>query len=557
MKAKLLINSAVGNESFEFELVKPEAKIGRSPQNNDIVLIDVQISREHAVIQRRGEQYFIKDFQSANGCFINGIRVVDEGLITEDDTVQVGKYLLKLQLEKSAPPPPPVADNPSFTPSSGTILLRAPTNASLLASASLLIPKTDMSKLSGDSSVPDLMRKELELLRKKADVLSHLYELGNMFNSVFALDQIFERMADMLFRLTPGERCLVQVKDPDSGELKTRMIKFRSQQHNPDELVTPPRAIVEQVMREHVTLLSLDAQMDERIMGKSVLLQNVQSVICAPLMANGAAIGVLYIDTHKSKQVFGPDDIDLLNAIAVQTSMAVDNASAHDRLMHEALAREAYGRFLPDHIVNQILESPDSLKLGGSNIEATILFADVRGFTPLSENLRPEQIVELLNEYFTNMTDIIFEHQGLLDKYMGDGLMALFGVAYAAKEAPVNAAKAAIDMQRRMISLRQKFFEQFGHQINIGIGINTGVITVGYIGSNRRMEYTGIGDAVNLTARLESNSKPSQIIISSATYELVKDVIPTKSLGPIKVKGKAEPQEVYEVIWKEEELENK
>jgi adenylate cyclase len=330
------------------------------------------------------------------------------------------------------------------------------------------------------------------------------------------------------------------------------MIKFRSGQHNPNELISPPRAIVEQVLRDQVTLLSLDAQMDERIMGKSVMLQNVQSVICAPLMAGGQPLGVLYIDTHKSKQVFGPDDIDLLNAIAVQTSMALDNATAHDRLMREALAREAYVRFLPDHIVNQILDSPDSLKLGGTNLEATILFADVRGFTPLSEKLKPEEIVELLNEYFTNMTDIIFSHQGLLDKYMGDGLMALFGVAYAADDAPINAAKAAIDMQRRMVDLREKFLDYFGHSVSIGIGINTGTITVGYIGSNRRMEYTGIGDPVNLAARLESNTKPSQIIVSAVTHERIKGLVPTKSLGEIKVKGKSEMQEIFEVIWQED-----
>jgi adenylate cyclase len=543
MKAKLLINSAVGNESFEYDLNKPEIKIGRSPQSNDIVLIDVQISREHAIVRTQGDEVTLVDLQSANGSFINGNRISGESRITEEDSLQIGKYIIKLKLEQEITLPP----NMPMGKPGGTIVMRAPT------SASILMPKVDLAKMANEQSTPDLLRKELEQLRKKADVLSHLYELGSLFNSVFALEEIFERMADMLFRLTPGERCLVQIKDPDTGVMKTRLIKFRSDRHNPSELFSPPRAIVDQVMREQVTLLSLDAQMDERIMGKSVLLQNVQSVICAPLMAGGQPLGVLYIDTHKSRQVFGPDDIDLLNAIAVQTSMALDNATAHDRLMHEALAREAYSRFLPDHIVNQILESPDSLKLGGTNLEATILFADVRGFTPLSEKLRPEQIVELLNDYFTDMTDIIFSHQGLLDKYIGDGLMALFGVAYAADEAPVNAAKAAIFMQRRMVTLRQNFLERFGHPISIGIGINTGTITVGYIGSNRRMEYTGIGDAVNLAARLESNTKPSQIIVSAKTHERLKDAVPTRALGKITVKGKSEPQEIFEVIWQEDQ----
>ncbi|MEW6730620.1 MAG: adenylate/guanylate cyclase domain-containing protein [Acidobacteriota bacterium] len=547
MTAKLLVKSAVGDESFECDLNKPEIKLGRSQQINDVVLVDVQVSREHAIIRQQGDEFILVDLQSANGSFVNGRRISGEERITEKDAIQIGKYLLKLQ--DDVPPLPILPELPPGVPKGGTILLRAPT------SASILMPKVDLAKMVQETNTPDVLRKELEQLRKKADILSHLYELNGLFNSVFALEEIFERMADVLFRLTPAERCLVQIKDPNTKELKTRLVKFRSQRHNPNDHIAPPRAIVDQVLHDRVTLLSLDAQTD--FSGKSVVLQNVQSVICAPLMVSSEPMGVLYIDnyinSHKNSLPFSSEDLDLLNAIAVQTSMALDNATAHDRLMKEALAREAYSRFLPDHIVNEILASPDSLKLGGTNKDATILFADVRGFTPLSEKLRPEQIVELLNEYFTNMTDIIFSHQGLLDKYMGDGLMALFGVAYAAEDAPANAVEAAIDMQRRMVTLREQFNELYGSQISIGIGINSGTITVGYIGSNRRMEYTGIGDAVNLAARLESNTKPSQILVSNTTHQLLKGKFPTRPLGKIQVKGKSEPQEVFEVVWQEEQ----
>lgn len=515
MKAKLQISSTVGSESFNYEIVKAETKIGRSPQNNDVVLIDVQISREHAIINCRGDRFFLQDLQSANGCFINGERVSGEQQFTESDTLQIGKYLLKLQCEKEIVAPQVTKIAPQVS-SSHTVLLRAPVNASLL------IPKVDSGKASDDNSTADDLKKELEQLRKKSDVLTYLYELGSMFNSVFSLEDIFARMAEMLFRVTPAERCVVQLKDTNTGELIVKAVKFRSEKDNQGQHITPPRAIVQQVMQEQAALLLLDAQ-DANKGGATAIIQGVQSVICAPLIVGGNPVGVLYVDNRKNTtgfeipKVFSSDDLDLLSAIASQTSMALDNLTAHDRLMKEALAREAYGRFLPDNIVNKILESPESLKLGGTNIEATILFADVRGFTPLSEKLQPQEIVELLNEYFTNMTDIIFSHQGMLDKYMGDGLMALFGVGYDDKEAKenaaINAAQAAIDMQRRMVDLRKKFYEQFGHEINIGIGINTGVITVGFIGSNRRMEYTGIGDPVNLAARLESNSLKILLLI--------------------------------------------
>ncbi|MBL8148678.1 MAG: FHA domain-containing protein [Blastocatellia bacterium] len=546
MAAKILVRSTIDNDSFECELTSAETRIGRSELTksgfkNNIVLPDSQISREHALIIKRGDKYFLKDLDSANGTYLNAEKISNERLLKDKDSIQIGSFLLRVKLvEETVPDITP----PEFTPA-GTVLLRAPSNASLLMS------RTDLTKLTVDKTNVESMKKELEELRKKAEILSHLYELGSMFSSVFAFDEIFERMAKMLFQLTPAERCLVQIKDTTTGELKTKFIKFRSEQHNNSELISPPRAIVEQALREQVTLLSLDAQMDERIMGKSVMLQNVQSVICAPLIANAKPLGVLYIDTHKSKLVFSPDDLDLMNAIAAQTSMALDNAANHERLMKEALAREAYSRFLPDHIVNEILVSPDSLKLGGTNKEATILFADVRGFTPLSEKLRPEEVVELLNQYFTIMTEKIFLHHGLLDKYIGDGMMALFGVAYAAEESPSNAVKAAIDMQKSMVDLREEFKQKYDAAVSIGIGINTGVITVGYIGSDRRMEYTGIGDPVNLASRLESNTKPSQILVSSYTHSLLKDAFPTKPLGKIAVKGKSEPQEVYEIVWQD------
>ncbi|MCS6884314.1 MAG: adenylate/guanylate cyclase domain-containing protein [Acidobacteriota bacterium] len=542
--SRLKISSTLNNEIFEYEIKSAETRIGRSNYGksgirNDLVLSDNQVSREHCVITKRSTNYYVRDLGSANGTFVNGERISAERLLSEDDIIQVGHYFISLKLEEVPPPPPP----PKM---SNTVLLRS-------SNPSVLVAREELAKLLLEKSqaIPEETRKELEQLRRKAEILSYLYELSSLFNSIFSFEEIFDRMAEMLFRITPAERCLVQLKDPETGELKTKFIKFRSEQHNKDELISPPRAIVDQVIREQVSLLSLDAQMDERILGKSVILQNVQSVICCPLTANNKPLGVLYIDTHKSNMVFSPEDLDLMNAIATQTSMALDNAATHERLMKEALAREAYSRFLPDHIVNEILSSPDSLKLGGVNKEATILFADVRGFTPLSERLRPEQVVELLNEYFTNMTEIIFANNGLLDKYIGDGMMVLFGVAYAAEDAPSNAVRAAIQMQQRMCILREKFKRLYNAETNIGIGINTGTITVGYIGSNRRMEYTGIGDAVNLAARLESNTKPSQILISSYTNSLLAGKYPTRPLGSISVKGKSQPQEVYEVLWQE------
>jgi len=229
----------------------------------------------------------------------------------------------------------------------------------------------------------------------------------------------------------------------------------------------------------------------------------------------------------------------------------VDNALTHKRLLREELARAKYRRFMPPHVVDEILANPDTLNLGGTNSFITALFSDIRGFTSMSERLTPQDVVQILNEYFADMTPIVFEHQGLLDKFMGDGLMALFGVPYAREDAASNAVIAAIEMQRRMIRVNEDLTALGLSEIAIGIGINTGTATVGYIGSRDRTDYTAIGDTVNLAARLEKQAGAGQIIISRFTFEALSQEFPVRPCDQIRVKGKAEPVQIYEVLWKE------
>ena len=218
------------------------------------------------------------------------------------------------------------------------------------------------------------------------------------------------------------------------------------------------------------------------------------------------------------------------------------------RLTREAEARAAYSRFLPAHVVEDLLHRPETLKLGGTNQIATVLFADIRGFTRFSGQLPPEDVVAMLNEYFGEMTEVIFENGGTLDKYIGDGLMALFGAPYAGPDDPVRAVTAAIAMQARLGVLKQHFaHDETWQSLTIGIGINTGVVTVGYVGSTRRLDYTAIGDTVNMAARLESNAPPGAIYISSSTWKELGNRFECRPLQ-IRVKGKDQPLDCYLVL---------
>ncbi|HKQ51157.1 MAG TPA: adenylate/guanylate cyclase domain-containing protein, partial [Pyrinomonadaceae bacterium] len=234
---------------------------------------------------------------------------------------------------------------------------------------------------------------------------------------------------------------------------------------------------------------------------------------------------------------------------ASQTAVAVENARAHERLAREEVARANYGRFLPEYVVKQMLENPESFKLGGVNQTITVLFADIRGFTRLSEHANPEKVVQLLNKYFSAMTDIIFAHGGTLDKYLGDGLMALFGAPTATPQDATNALNAAVAMQRRVISINQELRAEGLGEIGVGVGLHTGEAVVGYIGSERRSEYTAIGDTVNTASRLESNSKGGQILLSDATARAATSRYPLKQRDPIYVKNRAQPVPLFEVEW--------
>ncbi|MEW9698530.1 CHASE2 domain-containing protein [Paenibacillus sp. SI8] len=208
-----------------------------------------------------------------------------------------------------------------------------------------------------------------------------------------------------------------------------------------------------------------------------------------------------------------------------------------------------FGRFVSKTVVDELLQSGEDVKLGGSRKDISLIFVDIRGFTPMSERLEPEQVIQVLNEYLDVCTKAIFKYNGTLDKFIGDGVMAMFGAPIEYENHPEMAVRAAIEMKSQASVLEQKLIEKYGIGVKFGLGINSGPAVVGNIGSeDLRLDYTAIGDTVNLSARLESNAKPGQILISELTYERVKDLFLIEPIGEIKVKGKEKPVMVYEVL---------
>jgi adenylate cyclase len=301
-------------------------------------------------------------------------------------------------------------------------------------------------------------------------------------------------------------------------------------------------------MREGVALLSQDAKTDEQFHGaESIVTQGVRSTICAPLITESNVHGVVYADRLDPFAAFTPDHLELIGAVAAQAAVTVETVRAHTRLAREEVARANYSRFMPEYVVKQLLDNPNSFKLGGATQTVTVLFADIRGFTAMSERENPERVVGLLNRYFSVMSEIIFSHGGTLDKYIGDGLMAIFGAPTASPDDAANAVRAAIAMQRRIESLNNELFADGLPPISVGIGLHTGEATIGYIGSNKRSEYTAIGDTVNLAARLESIAAGDQILISDATAAAAGEAFSLTARPPLAVRNRVQPVSLFEV----------
>jgi len=209
--------------------------------------------------------------------------------------------------------------------------------------------------------------------------------------------------------------------------------------------------------------------------------------------------------------------------------------------------KNVFQRYVTSQVVDELLSDTDKLALGGKRKELTVLFADIRGFTTMSEGMRPEDVVAMLNEFFTMITDVIFKYKGTLDKFMGDAVMAIYGAPVEQSDHAERAVRTAFEIQQNMKVSYDNAVKKGQKPVSMGIGINTGDVVVGNIGSLQRMEYTVIGDEVNLASRIQGVSSGGQILITDKTYEKVKDVAEVNKLEPVKVKGKANLIRIYEV----------
>jgi adenylate cyclase len=505
--SELLVVTGVSAGTVFF-LMKDPTVIGRS-EGCDVIIPDPWISSRHALVERRGDETWLVDLESRNGTFVEGRRI-------REARVRNGAQV-------------------AFGRTTGTIRggERASPGAGPIPQGAQAVFLADVEKMvSAPPEQSDPARRQLAALQA----------IGRALVDAPGLDESLGRILATVAGAVRAERSSLLLLD-ENGSLVPRA-------HFPED--SPPRisgSVVAAAASSRAGLLVTDAQQDQRFQAAhSVFFQGIRSCMSVPMWAENRMLGMFLLD-RGVVDPFTQDDLELVTVVAYQAALAVERARFAERARTvDAQRRKLLRHFSPDVaglILSQTEMDQDPLAVTVRE-EATMLFSDVRGFTGLTERLPPLQLAQLLREYLSEMTKAIFEERGTLDKFMGDGLMAIFGVPVPHPDDPVRAVRCATRMLDRLGQLNARLAAD--RRLNIRIGVNTGRVVAGNFGTPERLEYTVLGDAVNVAARLESIAEPGTICVGPGTYERTRSQFAYRQLGARTVKGRTAPVQVYQVI---------
>ncbi len=511
----------------------------------DLPVRDPTVSRRHAELELADGGLYLRDLGSTNGTFLNGERL-REAVAHPGDQVAFGRSVFDVRDDAEADAGTP-REPAAGAGLDATILRRVPVAWAADIAAQLADPDgTSLLRIRGGSPA-ERQERRLTLLLDIAKALSGQPEV----------EQLLAKVVDLIFQVMAVDRAAIVLLGP-GGETVSRAARCRrSGADSPWEV---PRAIAERALADRAAVL---VESHEEGDGKTVAFarQGIESAMCAPLLSSqGEALGLVYLDsaprTSDSFTVprsFGDEDLEFLSSFAAIVAVAVENSRLVERARREALVLSNFQRYFAPELAEEIAAHPGEIGLGGAKRLAVVLFADIRGFTALSEDLPPDEIALLLNEHFTEMVEVVFEHGGALDKFMGDAMMAIWGAPLARPDDADRAVAAAIGMQRTLAARNRRRAEQGRRQLEVGIGVNLGEVFAGNIGSDRRLEYTVIGDAVNIAARLCAEAGPGEILVAEALRAALSAPPPLAALDPVALKGKAQAVPVHRIDWRTDE----
>ena len=503
----------------------------------DLPVSDATVSRRHAELEGLDGAILVRDLGSTNGTFVNGERI-REAVVPPGARLGFGKMDFTVVEEEIALAPLP--DSGDDSQLDATILRQMPVRGAADLAARLAGAPSGPSLLliDGDSTA-DRQARKLDLFLDIAKELSQQAEVG----------RLLEKVADVAFQVMSVDRVSILLAGPE-GTLVPEIWRSRGEWRDREWHV--PRAIARRAVAERAAFLIENVPADLLGEGTSFR-QQVQSALCAPLLGGqGDVLGLIYLDNLGATHSFSGEDLEFLAAFASMVSVAIENSRLVERARREAVVLSNFQRYFAPDLAHQIAGQEGQIQLGGAKRRVAILFSDIRGFTSLSERMNPDEIARLLTRYFTAMVEIVFEHGGTLDKFIGDALMALWGAPVGHTGDADRAIRAAVAMQQRLPELNREMADEGFPALEVGIGLDLGDVFAGNIGSERRLEYTVIGDAVNTASRLCAEASPGEVLISECLYRGLTVAPPVDVLMPLQLKGKASPVPVYRVDWRAE-----
>ena len=520
MGARLILVTGEGPAEYALAAFNT---LGRHPDNT-VQLLDRIVSKEHCRITRGPHGgYVLRDIGSLNGSFVNGERVTERRLST-GDKISLGNTVLEFVDDNEDQQQKPVRNVTMMTDQ-----VQSQVRSRVDASTRFL-PATEIHNT--------------ESLRADYEKLRVAHELSQKLSVGTDLDVLLQKIVDETFQLIRADRAVILLFDSDTQKLEPRYVK----QKRENEEIQLSSSVLGEVINNKRAVLSSDAMLDERFKAaKSIIMQGIRSTMCVPLLFGDTLVGAMHMDSMLTTGAFTEKDLTLFQGIATQAAIAIENHRLAKKIEREAETRAQFQRLLSPNLVEEIVGGKLQLDQAGTQRDVTMLFADIRGFTAMSERHAPEEMVKTLNDYFEVMVDVLFAHGGTLDKYVGDEIIGLFGAPVELPDSPLRAVRCGLEMQRALDEFNRVRQGQGAEAIHVGIGVNSGPVIAGAIGSSQTLQYTVIGDAVNVASRLCSVAKAGEVLISQSTMEQVQDFVQIERREPVHVKGKSMPLPIYNV----------
>ena len=531
-----------------------ETVIGRNAENG-LCLADASVSRQHAIVRQKDNYFVIMDCGSANGTFVNkrGLHRHVPQPLYEGDEVVIGSFRMLFRSEGQDP----LAAKKKIT--AATVSLSDA--AKLARSGGLTMTFTSETRVPSVSATLDASAADFLVMQEGGkqntsslqDAVRRLQAMVKVSQDLGVLarpEALLEKIMNSIFDLFPhADRAFIMLRDKGTGNLAPAMGSTREGQVKGESEEFPvSRTIINTVVEKKQSILSSDAQRDGRFASQqSIVDLSIRSLMCAPFICKSELLGVISVDTKSSRHAFSADDLAMLTSIAGQAAVAIKNAELYTAVEKETQTRTQLSRYLSPDVVEGVLDGTIPLKLGGERKHGTVFFCDIVGFTAMSESLEALAVVELLNKYFRITTGIITRHSGTLHKFGGDMIMAFWNVMVKDDDAQANAMRASIEMQAAVWSFGCGLVAAGQPPIYVGIGCNTGEFAGGNIGGIDRMEYTIIGDNVNLAQRIESLASRWQVFVAKKTYDPASHLCSAVRLPPALVKGKSQPIQMFSV----------